>query len=144
MVSVEDTMKTFMECLNMSVRGLSDDEKKKVQEIFKKSAIDLCYAIVPEVDTYVSDRGIFQAATKEKELVMRAFFNEQRKAFFALANGMMLLKSHLDRMESERDELSSSMKKAMDDMQHRINSVVRFGNTALINRPNTHGTKVGT
>jgi hypothetical protein len=143
MVSVEDTIKTFLECLQISLHDKSEEERKKILQIMQKSIVDLCFTIVPDVDTLVSDRGIFQPPSPEKGAVMKAFFNEQRKAFFALATGLLTIKNKLDLLEGDRDGLANELRGKLEVMEKRINGVVQMRNTVLGSRPNTPGTKVG-
>jgi hypothetical protein len=119
------------------MEGRSEEEVKKIREIMQKSAIDLCYAIVPEVEQFVSDRGVFQASTPEKELVLRAFFTEQRKAFFALANGVIVLKNGFDRLEAERVAQKAEFTQELENLKKRMNMILKMGNTGALNHLGT-------
>jgi hypothetical protein len=143
MVSVEDTVKTFLECVNISMEDKTEEEREKLNQIMQKSVVNLCYAIVPESDTLVSDRGIFQAPSPEKASVMKAFFNEQRKAFFGLATGIVMLKTQIDKTEDKNREKLEELVLKLKEMENRVNGALRVRNTALSAPPRTPPTRVG-
>jgi len=130
-ISVEDTIKTFLECLSVSTKEGSDEEKEKIQKILQKSIVDLCYILIPEVDVLVSERGIFSVTSPEKAEVMKAFFKEQRKVFFALATAMSVVKSHIDLTEERHKEEINSLKIELEKMEKRIRNLTRINNTKL-------------
>jgi len=142
MVSVEDTVKTFLECLNISMNDKTEEEREKIRKIMQKSIVDLCYAIVPESDTLVSERGIFQPSTPEKGSVMKAFFNEQRKAFFALATGIVSLKNRMEQIEVAHKNAVEDLENKLDMMESRVKGVVKMRNTALGVPPQTPPTRI--
>ena len=142
MISVEETVRTYLECLSMSFADKSPEEQKKIQEILKKSAVDLCYTLVPEVDVLVSERGIFNPESQEKAAVMKAFFNAQRTAFFAIISGISAVKEQMTRQEAQLQSNIQDIKKQLDKMETRINGVVQLRNTSMGATIKTTPTKV--
>jgi len=141
MVSVDDAVREFLECAQTSMGSYNEEERKTLQKVMQKCATELCYIIVPDVENLISERGIFQPATPEKAMAMKSFYNEQRKAFFALAAGILNVRSQIDRIELGQKEAMDVIAKQLQLMENRINGMVRMGNTVLSTPPKTPPTR---
>lgn len=104
MISTEDSVRTFLECISIGSAKDTDkdtEQNNKIQEILKKSIYDLCFVMVPDVDSLVNEKGVFKPSSLEHGAVMKAFFGEQRKVIFSIFSGIAKLKEQDEKDKAE-------------------------------------------
>ena len=142
MIEVDEVIKTFLECIDIDTSQMSGADKEKISKIMDRTMVDMCYTMVPEVDQLVSDHGIYKPASPEHGAVMKAFLSTQRKVLFAMVKGIVVLKTRLEKLESERVGSLASIEDKLEKMESRINGVTRLKNTSLVSTQHTPATLV--
>jgi hypothetical protein len=129
MVSIEDSIRTFIESLTLDMSSKSQAEKEKILEITRKAIVDLCFAIIPEVDMLVNETGVFQPKSEEHEALMKAYFNEVRKAIFASLTGVAKVKEFVDNTLAVKSEEINSFKIKVDKLDKKISGLTAIHNS---------------
>ena len=132
LVVPEEVIRTFLECLDIDLTQMSPEENKKINTITHKSVVDLCYILVPEVENLVSPNGVFYSTNPPQNAAAKAFFNEQRKAFFAVVSGIVRSKRTEDASRDLLEKRVDALSKELDKMSKRIQTVIKLSNEGRI------------
>jgi len=124
MISTEDSVRTFLECISIKSTGDADQDAK-IREILQKSIYDLCFVMVPDVDSLVDDRGVFKPASPEHAAVMKAFLGEQRKVIFSMFSGMAKLKAEDEIIKAELKAEIQTLRADLDKLMTRTKAIMR-------------------
>lgn len=124
MISTEDSVRTFLECMSISPTGDAEQDNK-LQEILKKSIYDLCFVMVPDVDSLVSEKGVFTPSSIEHGAVMKAFFSEQRKVIFSVFSGIAKLKEQGEKDKAELRNEIQNLREEIARMGTRMKAIMK-------------------
>ncbi len=124
MISTEDSVRTFLECISIQPTG-DVEQDAKIKEILKKSIYDLCFVMVPDVDSLVDDRGVFKPSSPEHAAVMKAFLGEQRKVIFSVFSGIAKLKEEDENTKSELKAEIKELKLDMNKIMTRLKGIMK-------------------
>lgn len=134
MISIDESVRTFLECVSIDSSQKSEEEREKIKEITRKAVVDLCFAIIPDPEGLVDSGGIFDLGTDEKRALVKAFMLGQRKALFGVITGVIKLKEFTETKVVEKQPDISDLITKVDNLDKRLQLLIKERNTMLPTR----------